>query len=101
MSKPKVNLLDIEFANKVIVNDNASIPCDLRSRESIEVIYTAGYGDAASDVPFDIKQAIYMYAQSIYDFNRAADQLIAEAYTMPEGCKQLLNPYVLQIGLNG
>lgn len=87
--------------NQVVINENVSLPTNIRSRRGVEVTYTAGFGAIASDVPMAIRQAIYIYAQSMYDFNRDPENLIAEAYDLPIGAKTLLNPYRMEIGING
>lgn len=87
--------------NKILINDDAAYPSDLRTRSGIEVEFVAGYGAAASDVPYAIRHAIMIYTQSLFDFNRNRDALIAEAFTLPEGAKQLLMPYRFEIGING
>lgn len=78
---------------KLIINDEAALPTDIRNRAGIEVEYVAGFGASASDIPEDIKTAAKMYVQSMYDFNRGAETLIATAYEMPTAAMNILKKY--------
>lgn len=88
-------------ANKVIINDDATLPSNLRSRGGIEVNFTSGFGATASDVPSAIKTAIKIHAQNMYNYTRGGDVLSTEPYIMPDAAKALLRPYRLEIGING
>jgi uncharacterized phiE125 gp8 family phage protein len=44
----------------------------LRDINSIQIQYTAGYGDSRSDIPPDVKQAILLYVDYLYE-NRAGE----------------------------
>lgn len=39
----------------------------LRNRDAVEVVFVAGYGDAADDVPEDIKTALKMMVSDMFD----------------------------------
>ncbi len=39
----------------------------LRNRDAVEVVYVAGYGNSADDVPDDIKTALKMMVSDMYD----------------------------------
>lgn len=86
--------------NKIIVNENSTVPANLRSRAGVEIIYVAGFG---SNIPQSIKDAILMHAQNMYDYNRLTDnnELTANPYSIPEGAKALLSPYKFELGLYG
>lgn len=51
---------------RVFLNDDSVWPTDLRDKNAIEVIYTAGYGAAASDVPSPIRRAAYNHLRKVY-----------------------------------
>ncbi len=88
-------------SSEIVVNEGITIPTT-RVRAGVEIIYISGFGATAASVPQDVKHAILMYAQTIYDFNRNVEQLITTQYQMPEGAKTLLNPYrFLMLGVNG
>lgn len=88
-------------ANKILINDDATIPTNVRQRGGVEINFVAGYGASSTSVPEDIRYAIMMHTQSIYDYTRNADTLIAAPYTIPESTKQILRPYRLSLGING
>ena len=72
-------------SNRVTLNYGAIWPSDLRDRKSVEIAYTAGYGDTSSSVPSPIKSAILMHVQAMYDARIACD--------MPPQCVSLLQRY--------
>lgn len=70
--------------DSIVLKDSASWPTALREHAGVKLTYVAGYADAAS-VPEDIKTAILMHMQSLYDNRGCAE--------MSEGVKALLSPY--------
>lgn len=84
---------------KVFIKEPSSIV--RRESSSVELVYVAGFGADATGVPEDIKTAIYIYAHSVYDPNRPAEQRISQPYTMPEAAKNILSRYRLEIGIYG
>lgn len=70
---------------RLVLYPTAAWPSDLRSAACCAILFAAGYGDKASDVPQPIRTAILMHVARMYD-----ERLVCE---MPEGCQRLLNPY--------
>jgi len=60
---------------------------------AIEVDFTAGYGDSASDVPEPIRQAIRILVGTWYDDGRSAIQIGSVASALPKTADYLLGPY--------
>lgn len=52
---------------QVILNTGATWPVFTRTRNGIEIIYVAGYGDAATDVPGALKIAVKQLAAHWYE----------------------------------
>ena len=80
-----------EQGGRVYLNEGETWPSDLRAREGVKIRYVSGYGDAATDIPDPIIQAIRLYVGKMYDCR--------EAYEMPEQCKAILSPYALKDAL--
>ncbi len=51
---------------RVALKIGATVPVNLRAMNAIAIAFTAGYGDAASDVPDAIKRAILMIVADLY-----------------------------------
>lgn len=51
---------------RVVLKDIASPPVNLRTINAIEIVFTAGYGDAESDVPATIREAIMELVADFY-----------------------------------
>ena len=62
---------DDDMMPRIVFNDDADAPTSLRLRDSWKVVYVAGYGDNASDVPADIRRALTMLAGYLWA-NRGA-----------------------------
>jgi hypothetical protein len=88
-------------SGKILINDSANLPSNIRSLSGIEVIYVAGFGSSASSVPEAIKTAIKIHTQSLYDYNRPNQNLVADAYALPAGAKTLLQQYKVMSSFNG
>lgn len=86
-----------DAGGKLIIDEGATMPTDIRTRAGIECIFVAGYGASAADVPSIISRAIIIYAQSMY----VGSKDVANAYKIPEAVRQMLNPYRLEIRING
>ena len=56
------------------------------------LVYVAGYGDAASDVPEDIRLAILRLIADYYEFREGVVSGVT-AIELPEGVTNLLDPY--------
>lgn len=76
-----------EQGGRLYLNEGETFPSDLRSREAVKIRYIAGYGDAGSDIPAPILQAIKLYVGKMYDCREACE--------MPSQCKTTLAPYKL------
>ena len=59
----------------------------LRQRQGIEIDYTAGYGNGASDVPADLRQALLVLVGSWFEHRDSASEPI------PAGFGRLVAPY--------
>lgn len=64
----------------------------LRRDRAATIVYAAGYGTSASDVPYDIRLAILRLAADYYEF-REGIVSGTTAVELPEGVTQLLEPY--------
>lgn len=76
---------------RIIIKD--SWPSTYDMPNAVEVIYSAGYGAASTNVPKAIKQAMYLIIGHLYE-NR--EQVGDIRYELPFGCDVLLSPYVLE-----
>lgn len=52
---------------RLVLNTGNSWPVFTRDQNGIEIVYVAGYGDAATDVPFPLKTAIKQLASHWYE----------------------------------
>jgi len=77
---------------RVSLNHDAVWPTDLRSTASVLITYVAGYGDAASDVPAALRQAILMLVGHWYE-NREAVVTGTIAAEVPFTVAALLGHY--------
>lgn len=80
---------DDDLNAKLQFNDNATLPGDLRDRNSWKIVWVAGYGSASSDVPASIRRAILILAGYLYE-NRGdcEGDCLAKC-----GVSTILNPY--------
>ena len=62
-------------SGRLVVTPGGSWPTVLDGKEVIEVIYTAGYGASASDVPGNIRELVVKQCQIMYS-NGALDDMI-------------------------
>ncbi len=69
---------------RLVLNNDASWPSDMRQIAAIAIQYTAGYGATVNTVPQCARTAITMHAMRMYD-----ERIICE---MPEQCQRLLKP---------
>jgi hypothetical protein len=76
-------------SGRVTLNFGCIWPANLRAAAACVISYTAGYGDAPSDVPSPIKQAIMIHVATLYEQRGES----ADAMSLPPGSKQLLNQY--------
>lgn len=83
---PAIYSLDMA-GGRLVLNDGQSWPDDLREYAAVDIDFVAGYGDAAGDVPEDIRQAILHIVAAMYESRQCAD--------VPCGAKLMLEPYRL------
>lgn len=74
--------------NRIVMNDGANLRLPARDTRILEVNFTAGYGNAAADVPESIKQAILMKATYMYE--QRGDIPVSAPFDM---IASLLKPY--------
>jgi uncharacterized phiE125 gp8 family phage protein len=75
------------------LEQSSSWPSSYQRLDAVVVTYVAGYGNAASDVPFGIRQAVKMIAAHYYENAEAVgDSRMAE---MPMGASHILRKYRL------
>ena len=73
---------------RLVLGTNAVWPSDLRGYGATEIVYVAGYGDTAGDVPQPIRHAILMTVAALYDGRGQCDES-----GMAPGAARLLMPY--------
>lgn len=61
----------------------------------VEVDFTAGFGEAAGEVPDTLKRAIMIHAAHMYEF-RGAVPVEMQPAGVPEGYDRLVAPYMLR-----
>jgi len=71
-------------SGRMVLNDTAVWPSNLRQRAALVITYIAGYGDASA-IPESIKSAIKMHIQRMYDERILCD--------MPPACESLLRQH--------
>ena len=72
-------------SSRLVLNETAFWPSDIRRRAACEITYVAGYGATSASVPAPIKTAILMHFAKMYDSRTAC--------SMPESCEKLLMQY--------
>ena len=73
---------------RLLLNPNSYWPGSLRPQGGTEVVYAAGYGDAAA-VPRPIRQGILIHVASLFEERGMCD----DAHGLPPGCASLYSPY--------
>jgi uncharacterized phiE125 gp8 family phage protein len=85
------------YADRLIIKNSWPSVYDMPN--AVEIIYVAGYGDNASDIPGPLKNAIYMTLAHIHG-NREAVVVngngIVGAVELPMGAEYLMSSYVLE-----
>lgn len=74
-------------SGRIVLNDGYTWPTELRAYASVLVTFVAGYGDAATDVPQPIRDAIKLFVAAMFE-NRQCMEL-------PISVKTLLGPFRL------
>jgi uncharacterized phiE125 gp8 family phage protein len=77
-----------------IVPANQGWPTPGRSANGIEIAFTAGYGNAATDVPAPIRQALLLLVAHWYE-HRDPVEIGAPSVAIPAAVSRLLKPYRL------
>lgn len=75
---------------RVIINQGSTWPTALRDRNAIQIDFKAGYGDNRSDIPEDIKTAIKLFTNEIYN-NRC------DGSSIPETVKMIAMSYKIMV----
>ena len=76
-----------ENDGRIYLDIGSTFPASLRDKNAVEIIYIAGYGDAATDVPDAIVTGVMFQAANMYE-NRSCAALT-------NGVMDLLNSYRL------
>jgi uncharacterized phiE125 gp8 family phage protein len=69
------------------------LPGDLRALNGIEIDFTAGYGEAATDVPDLLKRAMLTLVAHWFEF-RASFGAEHQPVSMPDGYRRLLSSFI-------
>lgn len=64
---------------RLVLRSNATWPVALQSANSIEIDYTAGFGDTSNDVPAPLKLAVMQMASSLYQ-HRGDECSVSDAF---------------------
>ncbi len=89
VSSAAYELLSVGRNARLLRTSGAVWPTPTRAQGGIEIEYIAGYGDAASDVPRVLRQALLMCVAHLYE-NR---ELLGEGAPLPSGVEALLAPF--------
>jgi uncharacterized phiE125 gp8 family phage protein len=85
-------LVDIAGLPPRLVRTGLLWPLPGQSANGIEIDFTAGYGDAAADVPAPIRQALLLLIAHWYE-HRAPIEVGAAETSVPAAVSKLLSPY--------
>jgi uncharacterized phiE125 gp8 family phage protein len=77
---------------RLVWRDNSPVPASGLAANGIEIDFVAGYGDAPSDVPQPIRQALLLLIAHWYE-NREPVEIGATATPIPGTVSDLLSPY--------
>ena len=72
-------------SSRLLLNAGQTWPSSLRPEGAVQIRFVAGYGDAATDVPAEIRQAIMMHVTAMYENRMCAD--------LPSCAMALLDPF--------
>jgi uncharacterized phiE125 gp8 family phage protein len=64
---------------RIVLVTGKSWPATLDQIHAVRIQFTAGYGDSAADVPEDIKAAVLLHLEILYDANPAARETLERA----------------------
>ena len=85
---------------RVVLRTGETWPTALRVANAIEVVYVAGYGDAASDVPAPLKLGMMQHIAYLYD-QRGDMKDYLQTRAMPPAVQNLYMPFRILSGLGG
>lgn len=77
---------------RILLAADGEWPEDMRAQQAILVTFVAGYGDAATNVPEDVRNAIKRIVAGLYE-NRQDEVLGTVAAKLDLTAKALLDPY--------
>ena len=77
---------------RLVWRGSQTLPMPGRVANGIEIDFIAGLGDAASDVPQPIRQALLLLVAHWYE-NREPVEIGGSATPIPPGVSELLSPY--------
>lgn len=78
--------------NRIYRRVGAAWPIPARTADGIEIVYVAGFGAAAADVPGPLRRAVLLMAAHLYE-RRVPVADAASVYSVPLGLPDLLSPY--------
>ena len=76
-------------SGRLLLTNGATWPGSLRAYGAADVVYVAGYGPQAKDVPQPIRTAILIHVAALYEQRGMCES----SMDLPPGAKQLLNQY--------
>lgn len=85
---------------RVVLRTGETWPTALRVANAVEVVYVAGYGDAATDVPAPLKLGMMQHIAYLYD-QRGDMKDYLQTRSMPPAVQNLYMPYKILDGLGG
>jgi uncharacterized phiE125 gp8 family phage protein len=85
-----VDNVDKDMYGRLLLEEEATWPADLRTYLSMSIEFKAGYGDAKEDVPEGIRQAILQLIGFLYQNRGDCSSKALE----DSGTKAVLTPYV-------
>ncbi|WP_422363177.1 head-tail connector protein [Pyruvatibacter mobilis] len=80
---------------RVVLRDSAATPTPTRVANGLEVVFVAGYGDAASDVPSALVQGMKMLVAHWFE-NREQVVIGASVSQIPDGVQATWRDYKLE-----
>lgn len=81
-----------DMRNRIILNTGSSLTGNYRASNNIKVVYVAGYGDNAADVPSSIRRAIIVYCGQLWSNRGVCDSTCAAGC----GASNMLQPYKME-----
>ena len=73
--------------SRLLLDDTASWPSNLRNNAAVAITYVAGYGSAATAIPKAIRTGILIHAATLYEQRGQCSEDI------PSSCSRLYSPY--------